>query len=143
MRGFLFGFGVELSPMPTPTASPHTEPILDKEALSLLRDLRVEGKPDVFAELVASYEQEAPALIAAIRKAIAEAHSEKLRAAAHTLKGASRNLGATRLGDMCAEVEKIGKAGLVNVDPALLREIESEYPRVRDALEKALREKAR
>ncbi|HLF01150.1 MAG TPA: Hpt domain-containing protein [Anaerolineales bacterium] len=118
----------------------HTEPILDEAALSLLRELRVEGEPDIFAELISAYEQEAPALIAAIRGAVADAHPEEMRAAAHTLKGASRNLGATRLGNLCAEIETTGKAGSVDVDPTLLRDIEHEYLLVRRALEKALRE---
>ncbi len=64
------------------------------------------------------------------------------RAAAHALKGASAELGARRVVELCARVENLSRAGELEPARALLAELERESERARVALE-ALRIRSR
>ena len=48
--------------------------------------------------------------LVARRDALAEGDPQVVERAAHTLKGASANLGATTLADLCGELEALGRA---------------------------------
>ncbi|MGE0084434.1 MAG: PAS domain S-box protein [Desulfococcaceae bacterium] len=68
------------------------------------------------------------------RQAMEHGKTEDLRRAVHTLKSNAKNFGATVLAQLCQETENIAKSGSCDVS-ALLRQIETEYPKVRAALE--------
>ena len=76
--------------------------------------------------------------MAAIRDAVAGGNADKLRAAAHTLKGSSSSLGARALADLSADLERRGRSGSVEGAAALLEPLTAEYTRVCQALERAL-----
>lgn len=59
---------------------------------------------------------------------------ENWRTQAHALKGMSLNLGATKLGDLCATAQK-GNAASQTEKEAMLSEIQAEYAKVRDFLQ--------
>lgn len=61
---------------------------------------------------------------------------------AHTLKGSSSNLGATRLAELCRELMETGKAGVLVDMPQHVAHIETEFMRVRTALEHMCRVEA-
>ena len=108
---------------------------LDRAVLEELRSLQGEGEPDLVAELFDSFREEAPTLIAAMRTAVTQANAEKLKQAAHSLKGSSAGLGAKPLAAISAEVEKLGRAGLVVGAEEKIDAIEREFVRVIQALE--------
>jgi HPt (histidine-containing phosphotransfer) domain-containing protein len=58
-----------------------------------------------------------------------------LERTAHTLKGSSSNMGATRMAAVCAELEEAGASGDLGRAPGLLARLEEEFGRVRPALE--------
>jgi HPt (histidine-containing phosphotransfer) domain-containing protein len=58
--------------------------------------------------------------------------------AAHSLKGSSSNLGASRLASLCAAVEAQTKAGLWTGVPEQLSEIKSELALVNTALKEEI-----
>jgi HPt (histidine-containing phosphotransfer) domain-containing protein len=65
---------------------------------------------------------------------VAEGQSEQLRRAAHNLKGSSNNLGARTMAALSAELETLGKNGMVAGAAELVTRLEQEYQRVCRAL---------
>jgi HPt (histidine-containing phosphotransfer) domain-containing protein len=61
--------------------------------------------PAFLAELIDTYLANAPALVVAMRDALAAREAAGLRRAAHTLKSTSATLGAHRLADLCRHLE--------------------------------------
>lgn len=110
--------------------------VLDTQVLANLRDIQIEGEPSVLNQLAALFAQESPGLIAAMRQAVADGDADALRSAAHNLKGSSNNLGAKRLGTLCASLEKIARSGSTQIDSLLLDELEQEYEKACLALER-------
>jgi HPt (histidine-containing phosphotransfer) domain-containing protein len=54
---------------------------------------------------------------------------------AHSLRGASANLGATTLADLCGELEALARATALGMAPDLLESIRAEHLRVCSALD--------
>lgn len=112
------------------------DPILDPTALENL--LAIAGGDQAFvAELIDTFLVDSPKLIAAMRRALDSNNAEELSRAAHTLKSNSTNFGATRLTSMAKELEEKGKVGTLANGAAKVAQIESEYDRVRGALQEA------
>jgi signal transduction histidine kinase/DNA-binding response OmpR family regulator/HPt (histidine-containing phosphotransfer) domain-containing protein len=112
---------------------------IDPAVLADLRQMRDRGAPDVFKDLLALFRADAPPLLSAMRTAVAEGNAQKLKASAHSVKGAAANLGARTLAALCAELEKIGRDGSVQGTEALLAELEPQFQRVCATLEAEMR----
>src|SRR5438045_1485245 len=108
--------------------------VLDPVILADLRLLRTERTANLFQELLVVLQSEAPKLLAAMRAAAVEGSAVKLRASAHSLKGAAFSVGATHLGELAAELEALGRAGTVAGAEPILARIEPQFQRVYDAL---------
>ena len=109
--------------------------VIDKEVIASLRELQDEGEPDIIIELSDLFFENAPGKIQAIRTAIEKGDAKGLHVAAHSLKSSSSYLGATKLSDMAKELENMGRAGSLEGAKEKLGRLESEYERVRSALE--------
>jgi HPt (histidine-containing phosphotransfer) domain-containing protein len=117
----------------TPLVDTLPEPV-DQAVLAGLRDLQVEGEPDVVAEFIAVFLDEAPPLLTAIRTGVTEGNAETVKRAAHTLRSGSANLGAHQMAGLCAELEKRGRSGMVEGSEVVLAQLEGEWLRVAAAL---------
>ena len=93
-------------------------------------DLRETAGAEFVNELVTTFLEEAPRMLAELRSAQAASSAERFRRAAHSLKSNSNTFGALRLGEMARELEL---GGLI-ADAAPLNALESEYARVAAAL---------
>lgn len=109
--------------------------VLDREVIASLRELQDEGEPDIIVELSDLFFANAPGKIEAIRSAIDKGDAKALHVAAHSLKSSSSYLGATKLSAMAKDLENRGRAGNLEGSREVLMQIESEYDRVRSALE--------
>ncbi len=105
---------------------------LDRKALD---DVVQFGGEALVKRVVGLYLDSSPALVAAIAEAAARADAPALAHAAHTLKSASGNLGATRLASLCKAVETSARAGRVEEAPARAEEIAREFASAVRALE--------
>ncbi len=108
---------------------------IDWAMLDGLREFQAEGEPDLIQELVGLFKRETPPQIEAIRAAITAGDAERLRKAAHSLKGSSANLGVRLVSALGAELEKKGRSGAVAGADALLAQLEREYARACRALD--------
>jgi len=104
---------------------------VDQAALDDLRRLTDAGSPDMVAELIALFLQDAPAQLSAMRAALAAGDAAALRHAAHSLKGSSGYLGARRLMALCAEVEQSARQGTLEAGVLKVEELVDEFERVR------------
>ena len=60
---------------------------------------------------------------------------QRVRGISHALKGSSGNMGATRVAEVCAELEMAGESGDLAAVPGLLERLEEELSLARPALE--------
>jgi HPt (histidine-containing phosphotransfer) domain-containing protein len=92
--------------------------VLDPDALEHLRVTA--GDCAFMVKLVDTFLREAPALLETLRGALEAADAQQLRRAAHTLKSNGRVFGATRLAELCRELEVMAKAGTLMAAAELL-----------------------
>ncbi|MDM7935411.1 MAG: Hpt domain-containing protein [Methanothrix sp.] len=112
---------------------------IDRSVLMGLRELQIEGEPDIISELCGLFLKHAPERIGAILEAVEKGDARGLYAAAHGLKSSSAYVGAMRLSAMSRDLEEMGRSGEldgVRVKAELLRE---EYIRVAAALKAEMR----
>ncbi len=109
---------------------------LNAKALQALRDMVGEDSPDVFAEVINSYLEDAPKQVQEIQVAVKMGDAAAVARAAHTLKPTSATLGAIALAQLCKEIEAMGRAG--NISEVLGQKVEqlaAEYEQVKTALQ--------
>ncbi len=93
------------------------------------------GDPEFMSELIDTFFQDAPQLLAAMSTALAVSNAPDFRRAAHSFKSNSANFGARDLAALCKELEDLGKAGVLDGAADKLVMAEAEYVRVKAALE--------
>jgi HPt (histidine-containing phosphotransfer) domain-containing protein len=107
--------------------------VLDPERFAVLRDLD-SGDGELLTAIIGGYINDGAVLLATLREALAEGDPQSVERAAHTLKGASANLGALRLTETCAKLEALGRAGALGTAPELVVAATGEFDEVRAAL---------
>jgi len=109
---------------------------IDLAALEKLREMGG-GDTAFVAEMIETFLEDAPRLLADMRQALAQGDAAGLRLAAHSLKSNSADFGAMTLSGICRELEGIGKAGALIGADELISQAEAEYEGVKAALENA------
>jgi PAS domain S-box-containing protein len=112
--------------------------VIDQKTIGKLCKLQQLGEPDIVAELIGIYLNDAPVLLKRAREALAGNDESTLRRAAHSLKSTSANLGAIRLSALCKELEEMARRADLQNAPAVFSEINAEYQRVTQALNEVL-----
>jgi histidine phosphotransfer protein HptB len=87
-------------------------------------ELQANAGADFVLELVDTFAEEAPRLLAELRSALAVDAAERFRRAAHSLKSNSSTFGATRLATMARALELGGLPPNADAVDALAPEIE-------------------
>ncbi len=86
-------------------------------------------------ELVATFLEEAPGMLAELRSAFAAGDADRFRRAAHSLKSNGNTFGALGLGALARELELGGITKVAGGGGKPLEELELEFARVAAALE--------
>jgi len=109
--------------------------ILDSEALDNLRALGDEMEDDSFLkEVIEIYLTDTPKRLAEIRECLLSKEAERLTRAAHSIKGSSANLGATKVIDLARSIEEKSRESLEGLEPDIA-ELERSFEEVKVALE--------
>ena len=131
------GPGDQLNPPPadpSESAGPVESAGLDPEVLGRLAGLDESAGGDFIAQLAKLFLADADWRVHALREALAEGDADEVSRTAHTLSGASANLGATDLARLCATLATDGATGDLAGGVALLEAVEAELGRLRPAL---------
>ncbi len=113
---------------------PQTTPI----DTSVYRELEEAAGPEFAGELVDTFIEEVPTMLAELRSARATAQADGFRRAAHSLKSNSLTFGATALAALARELELGGLSADASQDEQVIAALQAEFDRAAAAL-KALR----
>jgi HPt (histidine-containing phosphotransfer) domain-containing protein len=105
-------------------------PTIDVATLDALKET---AGADFVLELVDTFLQEAPVMLADLRRAMAAKDAERFRRAAHSLKSNSNTFGAVTLAAMARELE-LGGLPTVAAGGRSVDALDQEYSRVAAAL---------
>ena len=107
------------------------EPAIDKSAYAQLEET---AGAEFAAELVETFLEEAPRMLADLRHARAGSDAERFRRAAHSLKSNSNTFGALRLAALARGLELKGLDAVPARDADVLAALEAEFARAAAAL---------
>jgi CheY-like chemotaxis protein len=113
-------------------------PAIDARSIEALRALPDDDGQSLLRSLLVKFIEDAPATINALCAAVDQGDPRTAALLAHGLKGASGHFGAHRLVELCGEMERAGRAGLLDPLPNLLAETNAELQRVLTALTREL-----
>ena len=116
-----------------------TRPVLDAACMAELRALDPDGKAQLVKRVLATYQTSLAKLVGQLREARADGTWDQVSRVAHTLKSSSASIGALALSTLCAEIERLLRAGDSAGADALLDRFHAEVARVEIAVGQALR----
>jgi signal transduction histidine kinase/HAMP domain-containing protein/DNA-binding NarL/FixJ family response regulator/HPt (histidine-containing phosphotransfer) domain-containing protein len=111
-----------------------TRPVLDPQVIGRLERLGEAAGEDLIGQLALLFLADADAWVVELREAFARDDAAAVVRSAHTLGGASANVGATVLARLCTSLATDSAAGDLVGGGALLEAVEAELERVRSAL---------
>ena len=112
--------------------SPPANDVLAPEALSNLGNIM--GGDEYVVELIDSFLEEAPEMLADMQAALDENDAKRFQRLAHSLKSNSAEFGAAILSDLLKELEYQGKTGALDGASEKVGRVNSEYAKVEAAL---------
>ena len=113
------------------------EPALDPRIIDGLLQLS-EDDDGFLEELFRAYLETFQICFRGMQDAFAQGDARSLRDRAHTLKGASANVGAWRLADHCNELQRMGESAQLDGADRWLVSVEAEFTRVLDEIRSLL-----
>lgn len=99
-----------------------TQPVINPHTFD---ELQANAGADFVAELVETFAEEAPGLVAEMRGVPAAGSADRFRRAAHSLKSNSSSFGATRLATLARDLELGGLPADAGAIDALAAELET------------------
>ena len=88
-----------------------TKPVLDAACMAELRALDPDGKAQLVKRVLATYQASLAKLVAQLQLARTEGAWDQVSRVAHTLKSSSASIGALALSSLCADIERLLRAG--------------------------------
>jgi two-component system sensor histidine kinase BarA len=125
-----------LSPAQPITGAPSDEEAFDQGALDNLAQMSGDG--GLAARALALFDKHSKDAAARLARAVQSGDAREIASAAHALKGMSLNVGARKLGEACAAVERTAHEG-GDVNP-LMKSVRREYSRAHAALPDVIEE---
>lgn len=110
-------------------------PRIDAEKIEELKALVDDEDPDFLTELIDEYLISTEEGLKALRYAIQAKDTVTVVRTAHTLKGASSNLGVLSMAELSEQVESLGSNDSLNGAIEIVEKLESEFSEVRTDLQ--------
>jgi HPt (histidine-containing phosphotransfer) domain-containing protein len=107
--------------------------VLNRDRLAALRDL-CDGADDLMVELARLYVDEMPGRVRSLLEEVAARDFDRARELAHLVKGASVDLGADSMADLCRALEAATAERSAERSESLAHEVVALMPRVCHAL---------
>jgi CheY-like chemotaxis protein len=109
--------------------------VLDPARLEHLRTLQDQSQPSLVRELIDLFLNDSAGHVHRIVQAHEAADAASLRALAHRFLSATQNIGALALSNLCADIERLAKAGQLSDVAPLLSDLQRERERAQLALQ--------
>lgn len=113
--------------------------LLDDDVVATLRELRDPAEPSAVEDLIALFARSAERQIEQLRAALNAADRNALKDAAHSLKGASANIGAKRMSSVCFAIEQAAVSQAFELAARHLETLTQTFAATVDALRARLR----
>jgi HPt (histidine-containing phosphotransfer) domain-containing protein len=113
---------------PFPTGAPPGAAV-DGAVLAELREYQKLGEPDFVTELIGIFNNDVSYRLSQMKAGLRAGDARQVSQAAHALKGASGELGAVGLREICARLESSTAQGSMESIAPMLRELEAEADR--------------
>ena len=122
----VWGLNAEGSaPSSEPGAALNEAQVIDQGAIERIRAMEQRGATGLLARLIETYLQTSEHLCAELQQALQRGEAGVARQAAHTLKSASANVGASALAALCTDMEHLARGNQIqkarDVWPELLQ----------------------
>ena len=115
-----------------------TQPVLDAACMAELRALDPDGTAQLVKRVLTTYQASLAKLVEQLRVARADGAWDQVSRVAHTLKSSSASIGALALSALCADIERLLRAGDNAAAGALLDPFHAEVRRVDAAVGQTL-----
>lgn len=109
---------------------------IDPKKIEELKELVDEDDPDFLIEMLEDYMDNSEENLKAIRYAIQAKDTVTVVRTAHTLKGASSNIGAVNMTELSDQLEHLGRGKTLEGAVELIDQLEGEFVEVKCELEK-------
>ncbi len=106
-------------------------PVIDRITFEELKQM---SGDDFINELIATFLEDAPKMIAEIKSGFAANNADIFRRAAHSLKSNAATFGAGQLSALAKELEMLGKENKLSETGDRLKSLDEAYASVRDEL---------
>jgi signal transduction histidine kinase/CheY-like chemotaxis protein/HPt (histidine-containing phosphotransfer) domain-containing protein len=117
-------------PESQPSPPPDSPPVFDRAGMMA----RLMDDEDLAGAVVRGFLEEIPNEIEMLKRCLIAGDAAGARRQAHSIKGASANVGAEALRAVAVEAEKAGQAGDLTAIMARMPDLESQYALLRDAI---------
>jgi len=97
-------------------------------------ELKQMSGDDFINELIDTFLEDAPKMIAEIKSGLAANNADTFRRAAHSMKSNAATFGASQLAELAKELEMLGKENKLQETGGKLKSLEEAYESVRDEL---------
>jgi len=111
---------------------------LDPVVVETLRQLTPPGEPDVLAQVLNLFLQEAPKRIDRLKAAYSVGDHAEVHRAAHSLKGSVGNIGARAMFLVCRDLDEQARAGDLTKSGELVAALAHEFARVESEIARLL-----
>ena len=111
-------------------AVPQFKEPVDLALLASYEEIQVDGDPDLIAELIDLYLEDAPRRVASMRESLSRIDLPSVKRGAHGLRGSSGSLGVLQIALICSEIEAAEGTESFSTLAALLSCLERELERV-------------
>lgn len=112
--------------------------LIDWNIVNGLMELGEEDGKSFLREILDLYVKQYPELFEGMRKGYQQSQAKEMTLNAHSLKGASLNIGALQLAEICREIEMKGRNNDFSGVESLIEEVESIYNQTVEAFNKFL-----
>ncbi len=116
------------------------KPVLDAACMAELRALDPDGKAQLVKRVLATYQASLAKLVAQLQIARGEGSWDQVSRVAHTLKSSSASIGALSLSTLCADIERLLRAGDSASAQPLIDQFQAEVQRVDGAVGQTLQQ---
>jgi CheY-like chemotaxis protein/HPt (histidine-containing phosphotransfer) domain-containing protein len=128
---------VNVAPSPANCSAPAENPTaaLDPAVTERLRNLASDTDSSLLDEIYSAFLTTSVDYLSALRQATRSDDASALRNAAHAFKGASANIGARVVTDLCAQLEALGRAESVTGADELVARLECAFDKAKLEIE--------